>query len=66
MTSIQLIENQIRRLDNQSFATLRNWFIEYEHKRWDQQIAADSKAGKLDSLIDEARNEHLAGKTKPL
>ena len=61
-----MIEDQIRRLDNQSFATLRNWFIEYEHARWDRQIEIDSEAGKLDFLIDEALAEHRAGKTKPL
>jgi hypothetical protein len=66
MTSIQFIEDQIQRLGNQSFATLRNWFIEYEHARWDRQIATDSEAGKLDFIIDEALAEHRAGKTKPL
>lgn len=66
MTNIQLIEDQIQHLDNQSFAALRNWFIEHEHSRWDRQIATDSEAGKLDFLIDEALAEHRAGKTKPL
>lgn len=66
MTDIQLIEDQIQRLDSQSFAALRNWFIEYEHTRWDRQIAADSEAGKLDFLIDEALAEHRSGKTKSL
>ncbi|BBP01158.1 hypothetical protein [Sulfuriferula nivalis] len=66
MISVQVIEDQIQHLDNQSFALLRNWFIEYEHTRWDHQIASDSDAGKLDFLIDEALAEHLAGKTKKL
>jgi len=66
MTTVQLIEEQIKHLDNQSFATFRGWFIEYEHARWDQQIAADSEAGKFDSLINEALAEHRAGKTKSL
>ena len=66
MSNVQLIEDQIQHLDNQSFAALRNWFIEYEHSRWDRQIATDSEAGKLDFLIDEALAEHRAGKTKPL
>lgn len=66
MTTVQLIEDQIQRLDNQSFTTLRNWFIEYEHARWDRQMATDSEAGKLDFLINEALAEHRAGKTKPL
>ena len=66
MENVQLIEKQIQCLDNQSFATLRNWFIEYEHSRWDRQITADSESGKLDFLIDEVLAEHRAGKTKPL
>ena len=66
MKNVQLIEDQIQHLDNQSFAALRNWFIEYEHSRWDRQIATDSEAGKLDFLIDEALAEHRAGKTRPL
>ncbi|MDA1107593.1 MAG: hypothetical protein O2845_04280 [Proteobacteria bacterium] len=65
MTTVQLIEDQIKHLDNQSFAALRSWFIEYEHACWDQQIMADSEAGKLDSLVNEALGEHRAGKTKP-
>lgn len=66
MTNVQLIEDQIQHLDNQSFAAFRNWFIEYEHARWDRQIGIDSEAGKLDFLIDEALSEHRAGKTKTL
>lgn len=66
MTSIQFIEDQIQRLDHQSFTMLRNWFVEYEHSRWDRQIADDSEAGKLDFLINEALIEHQSGTTKLL
>ena len=66
MTSIQFIEDQIQRLDHQSFTMLRNWFVEYEHSRWDRQIADDSETGKLDFLINEALIEHQSGKTKLL
>ena len=66
MANIQLIEDQIQHLDNQSFAALRNWFIEYEQARWDRQIATDSEGGKLDFMIDEALAEHRTGKTRPL
>jgi hypothetical protein len=66
MENIQLIEKQIQCLDNRSFTALRNWFFEYEHSRWDRQIAVDSESGKLDFLIDEALVEHRTGKTKPL
>jgi len=33
---------------------------------WDRQMTADVEAGKLDSLIEEARAEIRAGKTAPM
>ena len=65
MTDVERIERQIEHLDDQAFAHLRRWFLEYDHARWDRQIEADSAAGKLDFLADEARADHRAGKTRP-
>ena len=62
MSDVEQIERQIQSLDDQAFARLRQWFIEYDHARWDRQIEADSAAGKLDFLADEALAEHRAGK----
>ena len=53
-------------LDNDSFAKLRDWFIEFDQARWDKQLEADSNAGKLDFLINAALAEHQAGKTSDL
>ena len=53
-------------LDDESFAKLREWFIEFDQARWDKQLEADSNAGKLDSLINSALAEHQAGKTRDL
>ena len=39
---------------------------EIEAQKWDQQIEADAKAGKLDTLIEKAKQEHKAGRTTPL
>ena len=33
----------------------RQWFLEEDWKRWDEEIEEDSKSGKLDFLIREAR-----------
>jgi len=66
MSDVEQIERQIEYLDDQAFARLRQWFIEYDHARWDRQIEADSAAGTLDFLADEARVEHRAGRTRPL
>ena len=66
MTDVEQIEQQIKSLDDQAFARLRQWLIEYDHARWDRQIEADAAAGKLDFLADEALAEHRAGKTRTL
>ncbi len=66
MADVDSIERQIEGLDDDAFAQLRDWIIEYDHRRWDRQIEADSAAGKLRSLVEEALAEHRAGKTRPL
>ena len=66
MSEVEQIERQIQNLDDEAFAQLRQWFVEYDHARWDRQIEADAGAGKLDFLVDEALVEHRAGKTRPL
>lgn len=66
MMSVETIEEQIAELDNVSFAKLRDWFIEFDHARWDKHIEADSNNGKLDFLINAALAEHQAGKTRDI
>ena len=66
MTQIEILEQNIAELDDDSFAKLREWFIEFDQSRWDKQLEADSDAGKLDFLIKAALAEHQAGKTRDL
>ncbi len=66
MVAIELLEQHITELDDDSFSKLREWFKEFEQIRWDKKIESDSNAGKLDFLIDAALAEHQAGKTKLL
>ena len=66
MSNIEPIERDIERLDDQSFAALREWFLAYENSRWDRPIEKDSKGGKLDSLLQEAATAHRAGKSTAL
>ena len=66
MADVESIEREIERLDDGAFARLREWFIEYDHRRWDRQIGSDAAAGKLDSLVEGAFAEYRRGKTRPL
>jgi hypothetical protein len=66
MIQVELLEQHIAELDDDSFAKLRDWLIEFDQARWDKKLEADSTTGKLDFLINSALAEHEAGLTKDL
>jgi hypothetical protein len=57
MIAIEEIKKAIENLSLEDFARLREWFREKDWAEWDEQIAADSAAGKLDFLIKEMLEE---------
>jgi len=66
MAQIEQIKSEIEKLTENEFIKLRKWFMEKEWKKWDKQIAKDSREGKLDVLIREARKEKEEGKLKAI
>ena len=54
MRSVEEIQEAILSLSDEEVAQLRRWLSELDWSRWDEQIEADSEAGRLDFLIDEA------------
>lgn len=66
MIQVELLEQYIAELDDNSFSKLRDWINEFDQIRWDKKLEADSNAGKLDFLINAALAEHEAGKTRDL
>lgn len=58
--TVEEIQAAIESLPENEYARLRDWFFERDWDEWDEEIARDSEAGKLDFLIDEA----LEGKRK--
>jgi hypothetical protein len=65
MRKVEEIEAQIKALPREEFAELRNWLLEQDWSAWDAQIEADSKSGKLDKLVAEAKAEYKSGKARP-
>jgi cell division inhibitor SulA len=65
MSTVQEIEAAIRQLEPKKIHAVADWLMEYREELWDKQIAADAKAGKLDSLIMKAKADHRAGKATP-
>lgn len=66
MSEVEELEKRIQNLPREAMAEFRNWFYEFDQQLWDRQIAADYKAGKLDKLINQARQEFAEGQVREL
>jgi len=66
MSRIDDLKAEIERLPSEEFTELLRWLSEKDWERWDQQIATDSQTGRLDFLIQEAREEKAKGRLKDL
>ena len=66
MTKVSEIQQAIMALPESEYLEFRQWFSELDWKKWDRQIEADSKEGKLDFLISEAFDDKEKGRLKEL
>ena len=63
---VKEIESAITKLPLKQLIELSTWLDKYQTRVWDQQIAADLEAGRLDKLIAEVDAEYEAGLSQPL
>jgi hypothetical protein len=66
MSTVAEIEHALRALPLDQARSVADWLQDYLEEQWDQQIARDAEAGKLDKLAAEALDHYKAGRTKPL
>ena len=66
MSTVAEIESAIKKLEPQEIREVGHLVDELREDLWDRQIDADAKAGKLDKLMEEAKQDYLAGRCKPL
>ena len=66
VSKLDELKAEIERLPNEEFAEVCRWLSEKHWERWDQEIEADSQAGRLDFLLREAREEKAEGTLKDL
>ncbi len=64
MTTIQLLERQVKKLDRNHLTVFRNWFRKYDSDVWDLQIERDIHAGKLEKIAKQAIAAFHSGKAK--
>jgi hypothetical protein len=62
VSTIEEIEDAVRRLSSEEFAAFRAWFAGLDAAAWDRQIEEDVAAGRLDALADEAVNDLREGR----
>lgn len=53
--TVESIQTAIESLSAEELARFRAWFEQRDWQQWDDQIEADSAAGKLDFLVQEAK-----------
>jgi hypothetical protein len=61
MSRVDEIEAAIDGLSPEDYGRIVQWFRAREQRGWDRQLDADSAAGKLDFLFDEAEQESAKG-----
>ena len=64
--SIKEIEEAVATLSQKDYESFREWFAEFDMAQWDRQIEEDSKAGRLDTMINEALEDYHAGRATEL
>lgn len=63
---VKSLEEQVSKLDASELDRFSSWFLAYQDKQWDRQIARDAKAGKLNFLIEEAKAESQTGSLREI
>ena len=62
MSTVEEIEDAVRRLSPAELAAFQEWFAEFDAAAWDRQLEADVAAGRLDALADEALDDLRQGR----
>ena len=66
MSTVAEIEKAIQKLSPKEIKAVADWLQEFREEMWDRQIEADAKAGRLDKLMEEAKQDYRAGRCKPI
>ncbi len=61
MSTVQEIESAITQLKPGDVHVVADWLLEYREALWDEKIAADANAGKLDPLIKKSQGRPSRG-----
>ena len=63
---VKEIEKAIGNLPPTEIAELAKWFEDFHAQVWDEQIERDMKSGRLNSLLEEAKEDFESNRCNPL
>ena len=66
MSTVQEIESAVSKLSPNELSAFRSWFTDFDAEAWDKQFEEDVRAGRLDSLADEALGDLRSGRCTEL
>ena len=66
MSQLAEVETAVEHLAENEYGEFRKWFLQRDWEIWDRQIEADSAAGRLDFLVQEAHDAKRTGKLRNL
>jgi hypothetical protein len=66
MNNIKDIQKEINKLSQEDFNKLRDWILEKEWASWDEEIENDSVSGKLDFMVEEAKDDNYKNRLEDL
>lgn len=66
MPKVEDIKHAIEKLSEEEYKQIRNWLLEKDWTKWDEEIERDSAEEKLDFLIEEAKKAKREGRLKSL
>ena len=66
MNNLSEIEQSVSQPPAEKFARFRQWFLEFENKKWDLQIEENINENKLSNMANEAVADYRKGKFKCL
>jgi len=66
MTHVAALQTAVALLPKREYSQFRRWFLERDWQEWDREIEEDSRAGRLDFLLQEAAEAKREGRLRDL
>ena len=62
MSPVDQATDAVKQLSDEQLTAFRVWFAEFDARAWDEQFESDVLAGRLDWLLEEAKQELTEGR----